>query len=70
MAEVTAKPVTAPISIIPSTPRFSTPDFSTTSSPSAARSSGVDAATTVIATEIDMRLHHAASFRRAAAAGG
>ena len=44
MAEVTAKPVTAPISIIPSTPRLRTPDFSTTSSPSAASRIGVDAA--------------------------
>ena len=61
MAEVTAKPVTAPISIIPSTPRLRTPDFSTTSSPSAARSSGVAAPTTVITTEIHMPLHHAAS---------
>src|SRR6476659_9661004 len=34
----------APTSIIPSTPRFSTPDFSTTSSPSAAYTSGVPAA--------------------------
>src|SRR5436190_12731706 len=34
----------APTSIIPSTPRLSTPDFSTTSSPSAANTSGVPAA--------------------------
>ena len=38
-----AKPDTAPITIIPSTPRLSTPERSTTSSPTAASSSGVDA---------------------------
>ena len=38
-----AKPATAPITIIPSTPRFSTPERSVTSSPIAASSSGVDA---------------------------
>ena len=35
------KPITAPTSIIPSTPRLSTPDRSASSSPSAAKSSGV-----------------------------
>ena len=40
---VVAKAVIAPINIIPSTPRFNTPDFSVMSSPVAARSSGVDA---------------------------
>ena len=38
---------TAPTSIMPSTPRFKTPDFSATSSPVAASSSGVAALTTV-----------------------
>ena len=38
-----AKPQTAPITIMPSTPRLSTPERSTTSSPSAAISSGVAA---------------------------
>src|SRR5262245_62947319 len=38
-----AKPTMAPTSIMPSTPRLRTPDFSVTSSPVAARSSGVDA---------------------------
>src|SRR5690606_12677309 len=37
------KPKTAPMIIMPSTPRFSTPDRSTTSSPMAASKSGVDA---------------------------
>ena len=40
----TMNATTAPTSIIPSTPRFSTPDFSVTSSPSAAYTSGVPAA--------------------------
>ncbi len=35
------KPITAPISIIPSTPRLSTPERSASSSPSAAKRSGV-----------------------------
>ncbi len=52
VTEVTAKPVTAPISIMPSTPRLRTPLFSTTSSPSAARSSGVAAPTMVMKTEM------------------
>src|SRR5690242_17456573 len=39
----TPKPVTAPITIMPSTPRLSTPERSTTSSPIAAISSGVAA---------------------------
>ena len=41
---VTMNATTAPTSIMPSTPRFSTPDFSVTSSPSAAYTSGVPAA--------------------------
>src|SRR5690606_30430265 len=41
------KPTTAPTAIIPSTPRLSTPDRSETSSPSAAKRSGV-AATTIV----------------------
>src|SRR5690242_9820216 len=40
----TMKDAIAPTSIMPSTPRLSTPDFSTTSSPSAANTSGVPAA--------------------------
>jgi hypothetical protein len=36
VADAAMKPVTAPASIIPSMPRFKTPDFSATSSPSAA----------------------------------
>ena len=43
----TANPVTAPMTIMPSTPRLSTPDRSTTSSPNAAMSSGVAAVATV-----------------------
>ena len=35
------KPMTAPVIIIPSTPRFRTPDFSTTASPMAAKRTGV-----------------------------
>ncbi len=35
------KPITAPTSIIPSTPRFSTPERSASSSPSEAKRSGV-----------------------------
>ena len=38
-----AKPHTAPITIIPSIPRFSTPERSTTNSPIAANNKGVDA---------------------------
>ena len=68
VSEVTAKPVTAPISIMPSTPRFSTPDFSTTSSPSAASSSGVAAPMTVIRIEIVTGVHQRGSFRAAAQA--
>ncbi len=52
MVLVTAKAVTAPISIMPSTPRLSTPDFSATSSPRAARSSGVAAPMMVIRMEM------------------
>ena len=37
----TIKPTTAPTIIIPSTPRFNTPDFSTTASPIAANKMGV-----------------------------
>src|SRR5690606_34788351 len=40
---VAMKPVTAPPSIVPSTPRVRTPDRSVTSSPSAASASGVPA---------------------------
>ena len=39
----TAKAEIAPTIIIPSTPRFKTPDFSTTTSPTAANTKGVDA---------------------------
>ena len=49
---VAPNPEIAPISIIPSTPRFSTPDFSTTSSPSPASRMGVVSPTTVISAEI------------------
>ena len=42
------KPNTAPTSIMPSTPRFRTPDFSHTSSPVAAKISGVAAVIMVI----------------------
>jgi hypothetical protein len=42
-----AKAAIAPIIIIPSIPRFNTPDFSTTISPTAANTSGVDAVTIV-----------------------
>ena len=37
------KPATAPIAIMPSTPRLRTPERSTTSSPMAASSKGVEA---------------------------
>jgi hypothetical protein len=47
VAIAAAKPQDAPMTIIPSTPRLSTPERSTTSSPMAAMSSGVDAAITV-----------------------
>src|SRR5690606_28324692 len=43
VVSATPKPVTAPMIIMPSTPRLSTPDRSTTSSPMAAISSGVAA---------------------------
>ena len=49
---VAAKPVTAPISIMPSTPRLSTPLFSTTSSPVAASRIGVVTPTTVTKAEM------------------
>src|SRR5580700_11955270 len=42
-----AKPHAAPTIIIPSTPRLSTPERSTTSSPDDANNSGVEAVTTV-----------------------
>src|ERR1700733_12202970 len=42
-----AKPQAAPTIIIPSTPRLSTPERSTTSSPVDANKSGVEAVTTV-----------------------
>src|SRR5579875_2034853 len=42
-----AKPQEAPMIIMPSTPRLSTPERSTTSSPTAASSSGVEAVITV-----------------------
>src|SRR5690554_6822942 len=48
VVSATPKPVTAPMIIMPSTPRLSTPERSTTSSPTAARSSGVAAVKTVI----------------------
>ena len=41
------KPHTAPMIIIPSTPRLRTPDFSTINSPNAANSTGIDATTMV-----------------------
>ena len=47
VSAVAAKPVTAPASIMPSTPRLSTPERSATSSPSEARRSGVAAVITV-----------------------
>ncbi len=40
---VTAKAATAPMDMMPSVPRFRTPDFSVTSSPTAAMISGVPA---------------------------
>ena len=60
----TMNETTAPASIIPSTPRLSTPDFSTTSSPSAANTSGVPAAS-VSAT----RVARCSNGKRYAAAG-
>ena len=57
VSSVAAKPAMAPTIIIPSTPRFRTPDFSTTSSPSAANSSGV--AATISATMIATGLSEA-----------
>jgi hypothetical protein len=49
-----AKPAIAPTSIIPSTPRLSTPDFSVTSSPNAANTIGVPAA--IAAARMAMRV--------------
>ena len=45
-----AKAAIAPISIMPSTPRLSTPLFSVTSSPKPAKRIGVEAPTTVMMT--------------------
>src|SRR4029079_8486840 len=65
VAKATAKPVTAPTTIIPSTPRLSTPERSTTSSPSAARSSGVDAVMMVRMTFSSILFsRHSRSLRR------
>ena len=50
----TPNPVTAPITIIPSTPRLRTPERSTTSSPIAAIKSGVAAVAMVIRTDSSM----------------
>src|SRR5690606_654914 len=50
----TAKPVTAPMIIMPSTPRLSTPERSTTSSPMAAIRSGVAAVAMVMKTASNM----------------
>ena len=47
VAKAPAKPQAAPTIIMPSTPRLSTPARSTTSSPEAASSSGVEAVITV-----------------------
>src|SRR6266404_3907217 len=46
VSQAPAKPQAAPMIIMPSTPRLSTPERSTTSSPAAASSSGVEAAIT------------------------
>ena len=43
LVKAAPKPQTAPITIMPSTPRLSTPERSTTSSPMAASRNGVDA---------------------------
>src|SRR5690606_2943658 len=48
VVRATANPVTAPITIMPSTPRLSTPERSTTSSPIAAMSKGVAAVAIVM----------------------
>src|SRR5690606_14754856 len=50
----TAKPVTAPMIIMPSTPRLSTPERSTTSSPIAAIRSGVAAVAMVMRIDSSM----------------
>src|SRR5579885_1237928 len=57
----TAKPHDAPISIMPSTPRLSTPARSTTSSPAAAISSGVAAVMTVSSTASMSMVGHPAA---------
>jgi hypothetical protein len=62
----TAKPVTAPMIIMPSTPRFSTPAFSTTSSPMAASRIGV--AATISAASSTTGLIDETSIRRPPAA--
>ena len=46
VSQAPAKPQAAPMIIMPSTPRLSTPERSATSSPAAASSSGVEAAST------------------------
>src|SRR6185312_11454955 len=48
VVSATPKPVTAPMTIMPSTPRLSTPERSTTSSPIEAISSGVAAVAMVM----------------------
>ena len=58
-SKVTAKPVTAPISIMPSTPRLRTPLFSTTSSPVAASRIGVVTPMTVTRASMRNRDVHA-----------
>ena len=52
--DVIAKAEIAPTNIIPSTPRFITPDLSATSSPKPAKTSGVPAP--IIAATIEMRV--------------
>ena len=61
-----AKLHAAPITIMPSTPRLSTPERSATSSPSAAMSSGVEAVTMVrrMASKAVMRAPSFATSRK------
>jgi hypothetical protein len=54
VSKVTAKPAIAPIDIMPSAPRFRTPDFSAINWPSATMISGVPA--TMVANRIEVRI--------------
>ncbi len=69
VVRATPKPVTAPMTIMPSTPRLSTPERSTTSSPIAAISSGVAAVAMVMRMSSNI-LSSLRGFRRRADQAG